>query len=69
MNQQHDMPADGTQDGPVNHDSQPAGTPRHVRVTIGKHFNLSVSLSVSPAFLVFLAAAAGVAGGNYWFLL
>ncbi|MEU6578189.1 hypothetical protein [Streptomyces sp. NPDC046805] len=44
-------------------------TPRYVRVTVGKHFNLSMSVSVSPAFLTLLAVAVGVAGGNYWFLL
>ncbi|MBG7699974.1 hypothetical protein HCJ76_18260 [Streptomyces sp. MC1] len=69
MNHQHDMPVNGSQNGPVSPGTQPASTPRYVRVTVGKHFNLSVSVSVSPAFLTLLAVAVGVAGGNYWFLL
>ncbi|KUN78525.1 hypothetical protein [Streptomyces griseoruber] len=70
MNHQRDMSGTGSQkDGLVSSEAQLLGTPRCVRVTIGKHFNLSVSLSVSPAFLTLLAAVVGVAGGNYWFLL
>lgn len=69
MNHQHDMPVNGGQNGPAGPPAGPVGTPRYVCVTVGKHFNLSMSLSVSPAFLTLLAAAIGVVGGNYWFLL
>lgn len=70
MNHQHDMSATESQkDGLVTSEVQLAGTPRCVRVTIGKHFSLFMSLSVSPGFLTLLAVAVGVAGGNYWFPL
>ncbi|MET9218654.1 hypothetical protein ABZX65_07705 [Streptomyces sp. NPDC003300] len=69
MTHQHDMPPNKEHRCPVAADTDPVGGPRSMRVTFGKHFNLSVSLSVSPAFLTFLGVAAGVAGGNFWFLL
>ncbi|MFE9953816.1 hypothetical protein ACFYRJ_41415 [Streptomyces sp. NPDC005531] len=49
--------------------TQTPTTPRILRVTVGKHFNLSVSLSASPTFLTVLALGVGAVGGNYWFLL
>ncbi|MGW1898464.1 hypothetical protein ACWCQB_13635 [Streptomyces hirsutus] len=69
MNHQHDTSVNPSQSSQVGPPARQAATPRHVRVSVGKHFDLSVSLSVSPAFLMLLAAALGVAGGNYWFLL
>ncbi|MFJ4002963.1 hypothetical protein ACIPWL_05810 [Streptomyces sp. NPDC090023] len=71
MNHQHHTSVDASQNSQAGLHAQAsqAATPRHVRVSVGKHFDLSVSLSVSPAFLMLLAAAVGVAGGNYWFLL
>ncbi|MFJ4924385.1 hypothetical protein [Streptomyces sp. NPDC088736] len=70
MNHQHDTSVNASQNSQAGLQA-PArqAALRHVRVSVGKHFDLSVSLSVSPAFLMLLAAAAGVAGGNYWFLL
>ncbi|MFG2813826.1 hypothetical protein [Streptomyces sp. NPDC048410] len=71
MEHRYDTSVNSSQNGQDNlqaHARQ-AATPRHVRVTVGKHLDLSVSLSVSPTFLMLLAAAVGVAGGNYWFLL
>lgn len=71
MNDQHDTSVNASQNGQagLQAPARQAATLRHVRVSVGKHFDLSVSLSVSPAFLMLLAAAVGVAGGNYWFLL
>ncbi|MEU0173147.1 hypothetical protein ABZ178_07330 [Streptomyces massasporeus] len=69
MNYQHDTSVNASQDGQAGLQGRPASTPRHIRVSVGKHFDLSVSVSVSPAFLTLLAAAVGVAGGNYLFLL
>ncbi|GJF24806.1 hypothetical protein SHO565_53700 [Streptomyces sp. HO565] len=69
MNYQHDTTVNASQNGRAGLQGRPASTPRHLHVSVGKHFDLSVSLSVSPAFLTLLAAAVGVAGGNYWFLL
>ncbi|MFB8405079.1 hypothetical protein [Streptomyces sp. NPDC055912] len=40
-----------------------------MRISVGKHFNLSVSLSFSPAFMALMAAVVGAVGGNYWFFL
>jgi hypothetical protein len=69
MNYQHDTSVNASQDGQAGLQGRPAFPPRHIRVSVGKHFDLSVSVSVSPAFLTLLAAAVGVAGGNYLFLL
>ena len=69
MNYQHDMSVNTSQDGQAGVQGRLASAPRHIHVSVGKHFDLSVSLSVSPAFLTLVAAAVGVAGGNYWFLL
>jgi hypothetical protein len=64
MNQQDDMTVNGDQDGPM----VPQDTRRHLHVSVGKHFDLSIALSVSPTFLVMLGTTVGVLGGNYWFL-
>ncbi|WP_030380574.1 MULTISPECIES: hypothetical protein [unclassified Streptomyces] len=71
MNHQHDTSVNASQSSQAGLQAQArqAVTPRHVRVSVGKHFDLTVSLSVSPTFLMLLAAAVGVAGGNCWFLL
>ncbi|MFJ8225105.1 hypothetical protein [Streptomyces griseus] len=69
MIHQHHLPADEPQHGAASSETQPVGAPRRLYLTVGKHFSLSVSLSVSPAFLVCVATAVGIAGGNYWFLL
>ncbi|MFD8452049.1 MULTISPECIES: hypothetical protein [Streptomyces] len=69
MNYQHDTAVNASQNGQADPQGGRVAAPRHVRVSVGKHFDLSVSLSVSPAFVTLLAAAVGVAGGNYWFLL
>ncbi|MFD4370019.1 hypothetical protein [Streptomyces sp. NPDC058486] len=69
MNHQHDMSVNGGQHVPADVPTGEVNKPRQLRISVGKHFNLSVSLSFSPAFLTVMAAAVGVVGGNYWFLL
>ncbi|MFD3537223.1 hypothetical protein [Streptomyces sp. NPDC058664] len=69
MSHQHRMPVHEGQVVLADAQAREVDKPRHLRISVGKHFNLSVSLSVSPAFLTFMAAIIGAVGGNYWFLL
>ncbi|WP_392872403.1 hypothetical protein [Streptomyces sp. LN499] len=74
MTHQHDMKPRSVSSGEgqiglTTSVAQTSIAPRILRVTVGKHLNLSVSLAVSPTFLTVLALGMGAVGGNYWFLL